>query len=116
MAEKQIPKKEVKPTGNELTLDIINELKASNPRGIYKVVVMEDVFVIRTLNRDEYVDISNEEDTSVTEKEEIITATCVVWPQITLKEVEKLPAGAPTTLAEQIMLRSGFEAVSVEKL
>lgn len=99
-----------------LTSEIIDKLKQENPRGIYKVIVTDEAFVVRTLERDEYVAISNNPETGISEKEELITEACVVWPKMTLKEVQKLPAGAPTTLAELIMQRSGFEAASVEKL
>ena len=99
-----------------LTSEIIDKLKEENPRGIYKVIVSDEVYIVRTLERDEYVKISNNPETGISEKEELITEACVVWPNMKLEDVQKLPAGAPTTLAELVMQRSGFEAASVEKL
>ena len=116
VSSKLDPKVEMKIPETELTVEVIQKLKEENPRGVFKVVVMEDVYVVRTLEREEYVNMSNDTETSITEKEELISCSCIVWPNLSLKEVQKLPAGVPTTLAEQIMARSGFEAVSVEKL
>lgn len=108
-------KTDVKET-NILTQDIIDKLKEENPSGIYKTTIEDKVFVWRQLLRTEYVEIINQPDIDTFRKEEIITITCVVWPKITEADLKSLGAGVPTTLSENILSKSGFEATTVEKL
>lgn len=100
----------------ELTQELINEFKQKYPAGIYKTVIGDQIFIWRPLLRSEYVKLASDDKLDLLEKEELITSMCVLWPEMTLEEVKQLDAGIPTSIAESIMQKSGFEVASVEKL
>ena len=70
-----------------------------------------ELFIWRTINRREWLDLqlkmSQKENTSQMELEELICEFCVLWKSIKLSWSEG-KAGTPSVLHEQILQRSNF--------
>ena len=71
---------------------------------------MGEVFIWRTLNRQEYREIMALPNTDPLQREEIICEVCTLWPyEYNFSDMANRRAGTPAVLAEQVMKESGFK-------
>lgn len=73
-------------------------------RNVFMHQIDETVFIYRTLGRDEYRKIQNNEELDDMDKEEIICGACVLYPEDF--NYEECSAGLPTELCEIILKAS----------
>ena len=83
--------------------------KQFNKEKIFHTLILDKHFIFRTLNRFEYKQIVALENIDALHREEIICATCVLWPyNYDFKKMANEDSGYPSTLAQIIMENSGF--------
>lgn len=76
---------------------------------VYHTQILERHFIFRTLNRFEYKQIVAIDNIDALYREEIICATCILWPRnYDFKKMAEEDSGYPSTLAQIIMENSGF--------
>ena len=76
---------------------------------VFHTQILDKHFVFRTLNRFEYKQIVAIDNIDALYREEIICATCVLWPfGYNFKKMAEEDSGYPSTLAQIIMENSGF--------
>ena len=80
--------------------------------GIYMTEVSDDqVFIWRTITRKEYKDLLKAKNADALYREERMCEKCVLWPEdYNFLAMSSGAAGIPSLLAEQIMIKSGFQA------
>lgn len=115
-AEAAATEQEVGP----ITDAMVAQWKKAHGR-IYKSIIDGDVYIWRKLKRREYVELMADraEDDQVTgklyERQEKITKLVVIFPADIEAQVDN-NAGLATTIADEVILRSGFELASTEEL
>jgi hypothetical protein len=88
---------------------------------LYKSVIDGDVYIWRKLKRKEYVELmadKSEEDQvtgKIYERQEKIASIVVLYPN-NIGELIETNAGLATTIADEVIMRSGFELASTEEL
>jgi len=89
----------------------------TNKGGVYIDVFDDEKFIWRTMSRYEYKVITSAIGTDPLVREEMICATCVLWPPNYSYEVMAPErAGIPAVLAQHIMKASGFVDVQPTRL
>jgi len=92
--------------------------KVEEWKSLYKNIYFTDFddsegFVWRCLRRFEYKEITKVQGADTFYKEERICERCVLWPEnYNFASMKDGKAGIPTYLAEQIMEKSGFSAIT----
>lgn len=72
-----------------------------------------EIYIWRTIKRDEYADIIRNSNLTPLTREEEIVEKCVLYPRnLTKEKIRKSKAGIASLLSEQIMEKSGFVAES----
>jgi hypothetical protein len=80
---------------------------------VYFTPFEDEVFIWRTLEREEYKSLINDRTLSTMDREEIMCEKCVLYPRNYTREKMKTgKAGQPSLLSEMIMDKSGFVAQS----
>lgn len=108
-----------KETG-PITDQMIAQWKKDHGR-IYKSIIDGDVYIWRKLKRREYVELMADraEDDQVNsklyERQEKIMKAVVLFPADIDDQVDS-NAGLATTIADEVILRSGFDLASTEEL
>jgi hypothetical protein len=88
---------------------------------IFKTTVDGDEYVWRKLKRGEYVELmkdkaeEGQEDSKLWERQEKIAKTVVLYP-VNISECIEASAGLATTIADEVILKSGFEVATTEEL
>lgn len=87
---------------------------------VFRTIIGDEVFIWRKLKRKEYVSImstASEVDTNtrIYERQEMIVSNAIIFPY-NINEVIESDAGVATCLADEIILKSGFEVISTEEL
>jgi hypothetical protein len=81
---------------------------------IYFTPFEEDIYIWKTLQRNEYREIIAQKDVSAMDREEVFVEKCVLFPEgFTKEKMTNGKAGVPSILAEMIMDKSGFVAQSL---
>lgn len=99
---------------------MITKWKAQHGK-LYKSVIDGEIYIWRKLKRREYTDLMTDraDDDQVTgriyERQEKIATAVVLFPE-NIDELIAQNAGLATTLADEVILRSGFELASTEEL
>lgn len=81
---------------------------------IYKSIIDEEIYIWRKLKRKEYVQIMSnksvegQEDEAIYGRQDTIAETVVLFPS-SIKELLENNAGLGTTIADEVLLKSGFE-------
>lgn len=76
---------------------------------VFALNILDEFFVVRTLNRFEYKQLVALESVNALQREEVICNTCVLFPQkYDFKAMAIAKGGIPSTLAQIIMESSGF--------
>lgn len=76
---------------------------------VFALNILDEFFVVRTLNRFEYKQLVALESVNALQREEVICNTCVLFPQkYDFKSMAIAKGGIPSTLAQIIMEASGF--------
>lgn len=89
---------------------LVNLWKNKYPKArVFSIEVSGQSFVCRSLGRLEYKKLVSLYDLDQLQREELICATCVLYPQdFDWQDVNNLRGGIPSTLAAIIMEHSGF--------
>lgn len=90
---------------------------------IYKTTIGEDVIVWRKLKRKEYVEImsgADEEDedfygAKIYKRQDKIAEKVILYPE-NAKEMMEDNAGVSTTIADEVLVKSGFDQTETEEL
>ena len=86
---------------------------------IFKTTVGEHTFVWHKLRRREYVDImtiqSDNPASKVFDRQDAICETCVLFPE-NIEEIIEENGGLAGTIADEILLRSGFDISDTEEI
>lgn len=116
--------KEEKPKAEEVTEAMILEWKKQHGK-IFKSVVGSESYIWRKLKRKEYVEImkigdGEEEELStqtdrIYERQMRIAKAITIWPLDIDVHLEQ-SAGLATTLADEAILKSGFNLMSTQEL
>lgn len=78
---------------------------------VYSSSIDGTVYIWKPINRKEYKDLVKNKDADAFYKEERLCEKCVLWPaDYNFMAMAMESAGVPSTLAEQIMEKSGFIA------
>lgn len=75
---------------------------------VFATSIDMEMFLWRPLRRKDYKEII-ETGGSIYDKEERYCAKCILWPENYDFKSESIKAGLPTVLAEQILIKSGFQ-------
>lgn len=116
--EQALPEVAYNDKGEELlfpdgpTMNQVEEWK-SLFKDIYFTEFEEEGFIWRCISRSEYKEVMKIQGADNFYKEERICEKCILWPEkydfLTMKGGK---AGIPTYLAEQVMEKSGFSAIT----
>lgn len=103
----------------ELNEESIKEWKNQHGK-IFRTIIGDEVFIWRKLKRKEYVSIMSsaseiDNNVRVYERQELIVSNATIFPY-NIKEIIESDAGIATCLADEIILKSGFEVISTEEL
>ena len=90
---------------------------------VFKSTVGDDVLIWRRLKRKEYVTVMDDnfggkdltEFAQIYARQEAIIKMVTLWPE-NVQELVEGTAGLATTLSDEIVLRSGFQAPVIEEL
>ncbi len=87
---------------------------------VFRTIIGDEVFIWRKLKRKEYVSIMStaseiDTNTRIYERQEMIVSNAIIFPY-NINEVMESDAGVATCLADEIILKSGFEVISTEEL
>jgi len=108
------------PNAEKSLEQMISEWKAQYGK-LYKTKVGGEEYIWRKLRRKEYVELMADkaDDDQVTgkvyERQEAITRMVVLYPA-NIDELIEANAGLATTIADEVILKSGFEIVDTEEL
>jgi hypothetical protein len=102
-----------------LTESMIGEWKAKYGK-VFKTTVGGDEYVWRKLKRPEYVAIMNDENTpdgpnAIYSRQEAITKTVVLFPA-NITDLVDSDAGLATTIADEVLTKSGFDTSKTEEM
>ena len=75
---------------------------------IYRVVIVDNEFIFRTLIRGEYKVIAANATLNALSREEVICRTCCLYPILDAETIGRSDAGTISTLAKTVMEFSGF--------
>lgn len=75
---------------------------------IFSTVLDEQLYIWRPLNREEYRNMIRRGITEENAQNELVCATCTLWPEDYGARIAGEPAGIPNVLAKAIMNTSGF--------
>lgn len=107
-------------TENAINQQQIDEWKAEYGK-IFRTTVGEDTVVWRKLRRKEYVHIMSNEATQDIEgdkvyaRQDLIVAAVTLYPE-NIEELIAENAGLATCVADEIILKSGFDLMTTEEL
>lgn len=88
---------------------------------LYKSIIDGEIYIWRKLKRKEYTDLMTDraDDDQISgriyERQEKIATAVVLFPE-NIDELIAQNAGLATTIADEVILRSGFELASTEEL
>lgn len=81
--------------------------------GVYMTDHLDEVFIWRSLNREEYREIMALPNVDPLQREEIICEICMLFPyEYNFSSMASKLAGTPAVVAQQIMEKSGFKKAS----
>jgi hypothetical protein len=96
--------------GTEVTEQDISLWKSQFPNDkIFSMMLQDELYIFKTLNRVEYKAIVARDDLNSVTREETIVRTCALYPVMNAKYMGESPAGNIATLAQYIMRVSGFD-------
>jgi hypothetical protein len=103
----------------ELTESMIQEWKAKYGK-LYKTTVGDEEYIWRKLKRPEYVSIMNDESVpdgpnAIYARQELITKTVALFPT-NIEELVESDAGLATTIADEVLTKSGFDTSRTEEI
>ena len=117
MSKKSLIEEEAVQEG-VLNAGMIEEWKDTY-KHIFKTTVGEHTFVWHKLRRREYVDImtiqSDNPASKVFDRQDAICETCVLFPE-NIEEIIEENGGLAGTIADEVLLRSGFDISDTEEI
>lgn len=123
-AKEQVSNLKVDESSEELTPAVIAKLKKEHGK-IYKTTIDNQAFVWRRIKRSEYVEAmtsfetkaetESEKNLRIYMRQERIAKSITVWPPNAEKLIEEY-AGYATAIADEGILKSGFDIPETEEL
>ena len=115
--------KKVEATEKKQSLEVItgqqlDDWKAKYGK-IFRTTVGDEVFIWRKIKRKEYVEAmttqSKNAEARIYDRQDIVAKTCILWPSNIESLIEE-NGGIAGTLADEILLESGFGIAKTEEL
>lgn len=105
-------------TKNAVNQEQLNDWKKEHGH-IYKTTVGDDTIIWRKLRRKEYVETMIAEtespDTKIFDRQDSIVKMCTLYPE-NIEELIENEAGLAGAVADEILMKSGFDISETEEL